>query len=126
MKENDDKKYRLAQKRVKKKKEFYAHFGTYVISSLFFILLNAATSWGNWWFQWPVMGWGLAVGFQYIEIFGFPGMRKTEAEWEDRAMEEEMKRLDTEYPAYDEEEDHLDLKEVEKPPKKNWDEDELV
>ena len=90
---SDESKYKEARKRVKIKQEFYRHLGTYFVMSLFFFLLNAVTSFGNWWFYWPMLGWGLAVLFHYVDVFGVPGVDPMSAEWEERQIREEMKRL---------------------------------
>jgi len=92
----DENKYREAKKRMKIKQEFYRHLGTYFVMSLFFFLLNAVTSFGNWWFYWPMLGWGLAVLFHYVDVFGIPGVQPMSSEWEERQIREEMKRLETE------------------------------
>lgn len=37
---------------------------------LFFFGVNAATSFGNWWFYWPILGWGLGVAMQGVSVYG--------------------------------------------------------
>ena len=92
----DDKKYLRAKKRVKAKQEFYRHLGSYLVMSTFFFLLNAVTSFGSWWFYWPILGWGLAVLFHYVDVFGIPGIDPMSPEWEEQAIREEMKRMERE------------------------------
>lgn len=79
-----EQKLREAKKRVKRKKDFYGHLATYVAISVFLIVLNMITSPGKWWFQWPVIGWGMAVLFNYFDVFGVPGVGPMNKEWEQK------------------------------------------
>ena len=117
--------HRKARKRVDEKRKFYRHLSTYLVMSAFFFVLNLVTRPGDWWFQWPILGWGIGVAMQYFRIFGFPGVGPTDEDWEARELEEEMRRLES-GGSYSEKDDALDLPEMEKPPRKAWDEDELV
>lgn len=135
-----DPKYLEAKKRVKAKKDFFSHLGTYLVMGTFFFLLNAVTSFGNWWFYWPMLGWGLAVLFHYVDVFGIPGIEQGAGDWEERELEKELRRLGgTGKPDRSEHirdlEDHLDLPDLqEKRPEKEpaprkvkrWDESDLV
>ena len=116
--------YEKARKRVKKKREFYQHFSTYLVISGFLFVLNAVTSFGNWWFYWPMMGWGIGVAFHYFDVFGIPGVGSMSEEWEEQAIEEEMQKMKRERGPGGMDE-HLDLKELEKRPEK-WDDSDLV
>ena len=121
--------YQEAKKRVKAKREFYQHLGTYVVMSAFFFLLNAVTSFGNWWFFWPMLGWGLAVVFHYVDVFGIPGFDPMTPEWEEREIQKELQRLDRERersdPQADAPDEQMELKQLQKEPRK-WDDSELV
>ena len=135
----DDNKYQRAKKRVKVKQEFYRHLGSYLVMSIFFFLLNAVTSFGNWWFYWPMLGWGLAVLFHYVDVFGIPGIEPMTPEWEEQQIREEMKRIEKEDKRMNSRDDELDLKplrdsermlrektKMERPEQKRWDDSELV
>jgi len=134
----NDRRYKRARKRVKTKKEFYEHLTVYVIMSAFFVLINALTSFGNWWFYWPILGWGLGLMFHYFDVFGLPGVGTMSQEWENKAIRDELDRMDKEdryhnppkkrLPSQDfDSDDRLDLKELEKQKnRRKWDEDELV
>ena len=74
--------YQRAIERAKELKKFYAHFGTYIVMSIFFFVLNYFTSYGQWWFYWPMLGWGLAIALRAIKVFGFG------SEWEERKAKE--------------------------------------
>ena len=137
-----DRDYHLAKKRVKAKKEFYQHLSTYVVMAIFFFLLNAVTAFGNWWFHWPILGWGMGVLFHYFDVFGLPGVGQISNDWEEKAVEEELRLIEREKryksrskkdvrtPYNKDQEERLELKDLEKEkPKrivKNWDDSELV
>lgn len=120
--------YAKARKRVKAKKEFYQNFTTYLVMSVFFVILNTLTSPEHWWAQWPILGWGLGVVFHYFDTFGYPGA-KNSAAWEERAIEAELERMkSTEAPTQTPLPEALELKELEKQQSesKKWDDSELV
>ena len=129
MSQIDGQKYKEAKKRVKAKKEFFEHLSTYLVMGGFFFFLNALTSFGNWWFFWPMLGWGIGVMFHYISVFGVPGVGQLDKEWEKRALEKELERLtDT---STNREEERLDLDTLEKEVKKKvaekrWKDEDLV
>ena len=120
--------YKEAKKKVKSKKEFYEHVTVFAVMGVFFFLLNALTAFGNWWFYWPIMGWGIGVLFHYFEVFGFPGIPQMSDEWEEHQIRKEMKRLEqTNEPLdVDEDYDELELRQVEKEKKKRWEDEDLV
>lgn len=118
----ENKRYKEARKRVRRKKEFYEHFTTYLVISVFLLALNMITSPGKWWWHWPVLGWGMAVLFNYLDVFGIPGLGPMNKEWEEKAIEEELNRMDK-LPG-GQESDELKLRQLEK--KERWDDGDLV
>ncbi len=124
--------YDKARKRVKAKKDFYQHLTSYTVLSIFFFLLNAVTSFGIWWFYWPMMGWGIGLLFHYFSTFGFPGTNLEDPEWEERAVEQELRRMNPNRnttPEVELEDKSLELKELEKEraaADKKWNDSELV
>ncbi|WP_282782992.1 2TM domain-containing protein [Phaeodactylibacter xiamenensis] len=114
--------YERARKRVKEKKKFYEHLGSFLIVNIFLFLLNIFTSPSHFWFIYPLLGWGVGLMSHYYQVFGFPGMRGETADWEQREMEKELRRLDSGY----HDEDHLELKELDKKPQKKWRDEDLV
>lgn len=121
--------YEKAQKRVQAKKRFYKHLGTYLVMGVFFFVLNFLTSPGAWWFYWPMLGWGIGVAMQYVNVFGFPGSGLGSPDWEERELEKEMRRLSPEDKRKASDmDDYLELREVEvkKEPQSNYREDDLV
>lgn len=124
----DQRKYEEARRRVKQKKEFYSHLTTFIIMSGFFFLLNAATSMGNWWFHWPVLGWGIGVAFHYFDTFGLVGVGALDQRWEEESIERELRKIDGYLdPPKQQDEDTLDLPPLpKKNPQKRWDDQDLV
>ncbi len=124
-----DKEYESARKRVKKKKEFYSHLGSYIAVGSFFFILNIVTSPGDWWFFYPMLGWGIGLVIHYFSVFGIPGLMSSD--WEEKALEEEMnriRRIQEKSKPEEKEEDSLELKDLqkEKVRSKKWDETDLV
>lgn len=121
--------YREARKRVKKKKDFYEHFTTFLVMSVFFFLLNLVTAPGSWWFYWPILGWGFGVVFHYLDTFGVPGIGTLSKEWEEEALEEEIRRLERRNPhrsSYRDDYEELELRELPRQKRRRWDDDDLV
>lgn len=128
--------YKKAAKIVKAKQEFYNHLATYVVMGVFFFLLNAVTAWGEWWFYWPMLGWGIGILFHYIDVFGIPGVEQVnDSDWEEKAIQEELRKMgysrSERFTADGDDGDYLDLKEVRKEKvvkrrESGWNDDELV
>ena len=60
----------LAIKRLKAKREFRSHVGTYVLVNLLLIGIWAATGAGYFWPIWAILGWGIGIGFHAWSTFG--------------------------------------------------------
>ena len=125
----EDKDYIEARKRVKRKKDFYEHFTTYLVISIFLLALNMITSPGRWWWHWPVMGWGMAVLFNYLDVFGIPGVGPMNKEWEKQAIEEELTKIKQQerngLPAPEKKEE-LKLRQLDLEKREQWDDGDLV
>lgn len=52
-----------------KKLDFRRHLRTYLVMSLFFIILDYYTS-GLTWAIWPILGWGIGVALQALSLYG--------------------------------------------------------
>lgn len=76
--------YEHARNRVKVRKKFYSHVTSWVVLSVFFILLNLATT-DYFWAIFPILAWGIGVAFHGIQVFT--------NEWEDSEIEREYERL---------------------------------
>ncbi|MBX2945626.1 MAG: 2TM domain-containing protein [Cyclobacteriaceae bacterium] len=91
MNNNDDKLYREARKRVKRKKEFYSHLLSYITICLFLTFINWYSNPGHWWVQWVWLGWGIGIFFHGLSLF-----RKNFVfgdEWEEKEIQKEMERM---------------------------------
>jgi len=47
--------------RAKQVRGFYLHLLGYVLMNALLFAVNVVTSRGSWWFQWPLIAWGLGV-----------------------------------------------------------------
>ena len=94
----NEKAYRKAKKRVNRKKGFYKHLTSFVIVNTFLFCLNLVTSPGDWWFIFPLMGWGIGLTSHYVSVFGLPIFGTLSDSWEERELEKElMKEEEKEY-----------------------------
>lgn len=91
--------YRMARKRVKQKRKFYTHFMSWLVMSVFFILLNLFTS-EFFWAVFPILGWGVAIAFHAIKVFSFT----YGDEWEHREIEKEITKIKLREGSYSKEE----------------------
>ena len=140
--------YHEAKKRVEEKRKFYRHLSTYWTFGVFFFVMNAITDFGDWWFYWPMLGWGIGLASHYFKVFGLPGTDGYSAQWEEQEIQREIHRLETAQaarnrraqshqtakPAREAEYEELELKELQKErlPKhqelseKKWNDSDLV
>jgi hypothetical protein len=58
------------RKRRRRREQFRQHFSVFLIVMVFIFILNLLTR-GPFWFQWPLLGWGLGVAFHYHSAY-FP------------------------------------------------------
>src|SRR5687768_11916239 len=56
--------------RSKKDAAFRSHLLIYVVTGIFLVTLNVLTSFGEWWFYWPLFFWGWAVVLQAVMTYG--------------------------------------------------------
>ena len=80
--QNEQQAYQRAIERAKELKRYYTSLGTYVIFCIFFFVLNYFTSYGNWWFYWPMIGWGLSIALKTIKVYNFG------SDWEENKAKE--------------------------------------
>jgi len=86
--DQNDQDYKEAKKKVKEEKKFYSHLGIYLVMSVFFVVLNLATSPDHLWFYWPMLGWGLGLFLQGVRVFTDIGLSK---EWEEKRIERHLR-----------------------------------
>ena len=63
---------------LRRKANFHHHLWSYVIVIGALILINAFTP-GPWWFQWPVLGWGIGLAFHFRAAY-FPAEAELDSE----------------------------------------------
>lgn len=80
--------YERARRRMEELKGFYVHLGVYLAVNLGLFLINYLTSRGNWWFYWPLIGWGIAVVIHAFTVFGVE--RLFGRSWEQRKIQQLM------------------------------------
>lgn len=121
---------KLAQKRVKKVKDFMAHFYSWVIVGLFLVFLNLLTSPGFLWSLIPMFGWAIGLAFHAFDVYGYPGFGK---DWEEKALLREAEKLKAQarrmgLPVAEkkEEEEQLELPELKKEKDTQYRDEELV
>ncbi len=81
MEENE--RYERAKRRVKELKSFYVHLATYVAVMVLLFFIDYLDK-GNWWFYWPLLGWGIAVAMHALGTFS--------SGWERRKIRQLMER----------------------------------
>jgi hypothetical protein len=65
------KKERARTKRlVRRKARFHRHLASYIIVIGALLIINTMTP-GPWWFQWPALGWGIALALNFKAAY-FP------------------------------------------------------
>jgi|GEM_PF-797680 len=88
--------YERAKQKVKKKKEFIEHLNSYLGVMVLLFVINVFLFRGRgMWMIYPMMGWGVGLVIHYFSVFGFPGIRQIDDEWEDEEIRKEMERQRT-------------------------------
>lgn len=67
---DDQTEYKRAKMRVGAIRGFYQHLQTYVLVNSFLFVLNLLTSPGDWWFYWPLLGWGIGLVSHAVSVYG--------------------------------------------------------
>jgi len=55
---------------LRRKARFHRHLWSYIIVNGALLLINIVTP-GPWWFQWPALGWGIGLAFNFRAAY-FP------------------------------------------------------
>lgn len=109
-----------AAKKVKAKKAFYALAVVFFFTSIILLILTFAIPSIRLWLLIPIPAFMLVLGITYISAFGIPGVNTSSDNWEEEALEKEMRRLYREkrasLPPLEEmsETEKLELKELER------------
>jgi hypothetical protein len=79
--------YQIAKKRVAIKKDFFIHFGVYIVVNGGLFALNAITT-SFLWSLFPIIGWGIGLGCHYVNT-----VITLKLDYKDSAVEKEMEFL---------------------------------
>lgn len=89
-----DERYVRAKKRVENLKAFYIHLTVYILVNVMLFVINLTTFDGDWWFVYPLGGWGIGMIIHGITIFA---SGRFGADWEERKIKEYMEKDKREY-----------------------------
>jgi len=89
---SEDEIYEVAKKRVKAKRGFYGHLGSWAVVNAVLVIVWALTDQGGYmWFLWPLCIWGFFVLVNFIQVFVFkPKLDKAEIEKEAERIRREQ------------------------------------
>jgi len=90
--DNHEKHYQRAKERVQEIKAFYSHIFIYLIVNLGLFVLNFIVSRGNWWFYWPLLGWGVGLIAHAFSVFGLGGVFGHQ--WEEKKIKDMMNKME--------------------------------
>ncbi len=83
--------YKKAEKRADAKISFYHHLYSFVTVNIILFVLNAVFSWGEWWFYWITIMWGIGLLFHFLKAFVFAP--KIDDNYRERMIEKEMEKM---------------------------------
>ena len=78
--------YRVAERRIKTKREFLTHLVMYVVVNIFLFFMNIFTSPGYLWVLWVTFGWGIGIAAHGIDTYVKLNLDRT-------AVDREVERL---------------------------------
>jgi ABC-type uncharacterized transport system fused permease/ATPase subunit len=84
--------YQRVKKRVEAKIGFYTHAAIYVVVNFLLIIINLTTSSQYLWFKWPLIGWGIGLGFHALGTYVFFGGSSIKERMIQRELEKEKRK----------------------------------
>jgi hypothetical protein len=78
--------FERAQKRVRRRRDFYVHLAVYVVIMSGLVLLNWAISPTFWWVVFPAIGWGVGLAAHGVSVLFEDNLFGPE--WEARKTQE--------------------------------------
>jgi len=84
-----DEKYIRAKKRVQNLRAFYIHLIVYILVNAMLFVINLISGADNWWFLYPLVGWGIGVIVHGVSTLAFGIFGE---EWEERKIKEYMEK----------------------------------
>ncbi|MEL6141949.1 MAG: 2TM domain-containing protein [Bacteroidota bacterium] len=85
-----------------RKAKFTKHLRTYLVMSVFFVLINLVTSPFHFWAIYPILGWGVGIVMEYTSLYG--------------PLRDKEEELTEEFDINDQPLDPMELREVEQKP----------
>lgn len=79
--------YRQAKKRVENLFGFYIHVAVYLLVNGMLFMINLLTDAGNWWFLFPLGGWGIGLFAHGITTWAYGGIGYG---WKEKKIQEYM------------------------------------
>ena len=89
MQDLERQRYERARAHVQALKGFYTHATAYVLVNIGLFVINLLSG-GQWWFYWPLLGWGVGLGVQSLNVYVLDG--RFGQVWEARKTREMMGR----------------------------------
>ena len=87
---NEDQEYLRAKKKVENLKSFYINLTAYISVNILLFVINYVTAKGDWWFIFPLVGWGIGVAIHGLVTY--LDYNRSTANWEDRKIKELLER----------------------------------
>ncbi|MDZ5472929.1 2TM domain-containing protein [Bacillus sp. 31A1R] len=82
-----DEKYLKAKRRVQNLKAFYLHLTVFILVNSMLIFINFNSDYGNWWFLYPLGGWGIGLLVHAITTLAYG---RFGSDWEEKKIKEYM------------------------------------
>ena len=82
--------YEDALKQARELRAFYTHLAVYLVVNAFLVVLDLLTSPDEFWFYWPMLGWGIGLAAHGVSVF--LGTQRFGADWEERKARELMRK----------------------------------
>ncbi|WP_297517385.1 2TM domain-containing protein [Flavobacterium sp.] len=82
--------YQKAKQQVAEIRGFYIHLLVFILTNVFFLVVNLKYSPKHLWFFWPTFGWGIGVLFHGLHVFSFSS--SWGKAWEERKIRAFMEK----------------------------------
>ncbi len=79
------------RRQVRRERHFWGDLISYAAVMVFLALVNLLTSPDYLWFLWAALGWGIALAFHWLDVFGPEPLRGED--WERREVMKRLERL---------------------------------
>ena len=80
--------YKRAKNRVEEIRGFWSHCAVFIIINLGLLIINLITSPHDYWFYWPLLGWGIGLIAHGFHVFGARGIFGKN--WEEQQIKKYM------------------------------------